>query len=92
MTTIILGSIVLVTMVEGMATLMVSHRLGTIVRTAIPIQIITGKVKAATRLVIRDPTHVDIIMKAMDGTKSHNMVEKVRIGDHNKITLATSQN
>ncbi len=92
MTTIVLGGTVLVTTVEGMATLMVSPRLGTIVRTAIPIQTITGKVKAATRVVIRDPIQIDIIMRAMDGTKGHNLIEKVRIGDSNKITLASSQN
>ncbi len=93
MTTIVLSSTVLVTTtVEGIATLMVSPQLEIIVRTATTIKIITGKVKAASRVVIRDPTQIDIIMRAMDGTKSHNVVEKVRIGGCNKITLATTQN
>ncbi len=92
MTTIILRSTVLVTTVEGIATLMVSPQLEIIVRTTTTIKIITGKVKAASRVVIRDPTQIDIIMRAMDGTKSHNVVEKVRIGGCNKITLATTQN
>ncbi len=47
MTTIVLGRTVLVTTVEGMASLMVSPQSGTIVRTDTLLKIITGKVKAA---------------------------------------------
>ncbi len=71
---------------------MVSPRLGTIVRTTTPIKIITGKVKSVIRVIIRDPTQIDIIMRVMDATKGHNMVKKVRIGGRNKISLTTVQN
>ncbi len=91
MTTIILGITVLVTMVEGITTPMVSPWLGTIVRTTTPINIISATVKATTRVVIRETTQIDIMMRAMDGTKGHNVVEKVRIGDRNKLILPTSK-
>ncbi len=52
MTTIVLGITVLITTVEGIATQMVSPRLGTIVRTITQINIISAKVKAATSVVI----------------------------------------
>ncbi len=70
---------------------MVSLRLGTIVRTVAQINIISAKVKAATRVVIREPTQIDIIMRAMCGTRRHNMIEKIRIGDSIKINLTTSK-
>ncbi len=42
-------------------------------------------------MVIREPTQIDIIMRAMGGTRGHNVIEKVRIGDHNKTNLTTSK-
>ncbi len=77
MTTIVLGSTVLVTTVEGIATQMVSPRLGTIIRTVTQINIISAKIKAATRMVIREPTQIDIIMRAIGGTRGHNVIGKV---------------
>ncbi len=92
MTIIVLGSTVLVSTVEGISTQMVSPWLGTIVRTVTQINIISANVKAATRIVIKETTQIDIIMRAMGGTRGYNMIEKVRIGDRNKINIAISKN
>ncbi len=71
---------------------MVSLRLGTLVMTATPMLLITGKAKAATKVVISGTTPIDIIIRVMDGTKVHSMVKRVRIGGRNNHTLATSPN
>ncbi len=89
-TTIVIGSTVLVITVGNITTQMVSPRLGVIVRIATQTNIKTGKFKATTRVVIRGPAQINIIMRVMDGTRGLNVVGKVSTDNNSQIFKTTS--
>ncbi len=78
-TTIEIDGTVLVIMVGNITTQMFSPWIGAIVRIVTQINIKTGKFKATTRVVIREPAQIDITMRVMDGTMVLNMVGKIRV-------------
>ncbi len=75
-TTIEIDSNILVITVGDIITQMVSPPIGAIVRIVTQINIKTGKFKAATRVVIKEPAQIDITMRVVDGTRGLKVVEK----------------